>query len=39
MDGLEKPDQMDTYRRQLELRLRIIKQGSVADGTENRRSL
>ena len=39
MDGLEKPEQMDTYRRQLELRLRIIKQGSLADGTENRRSL
>ena len=39
MDGLEKPEQMDTYRHQLELRLRIIKQGSLADGTENRRSL
>ena len=39
MDGLEKPEQMDTYRRQLELRLRIIRQGSLADGTENRRSL
>ena len=39
MDGLEKPEQMDTYRRQLELRLHIIKQGSLADGTENRRSL
>ena len=39
MDGLEKPEEMDTYRRQLELRLRIIRQGSLADGTENRRSL
>ena len=39
MDGLEKPEQMDTYRKQLELRLRIIRQGRLADGTENRRSL
>ena len=39
MDGLEKPEQMDIYRKQLELRLRIIRQGSLADGTENRRSL
>ena len=39
MDSLEKPEQMDTYRRQLELRLNIIRQGSLAVGTENRRSL
>ena len=39
MDGLEKPEQMDTYRRQLELRLRIIRQGSLADGTEKGRNL
>ena len=39
MDGLEKPEQMDTYRRQLELRLNIIRQGSLADGTEKGRNL
>ena len=39
MDSLEKPEQMDTYRRQLELRLNIIRQGSLADGTEKGRNL